>query len=205
MTTTDIPTSAADLEPGTEPTIAGLESKIDVLTRQLAVLTADVEARQAQRRVFTELTADVTGISDGAVALVTDRLARAEERGYFGFARAGAGVVDRVVTGFDERELDQLGDNVVTILETVKEITQPEMLALLAQMVDAVKRQQERVDAEPIEAPSLWALAKSIRHPDVRRAIARALGTLRAVSVETGPADDGPKANTTNTGTNGGN
>ena len=36
-----------------------------------------------------------------------------EERGYFEFAKAGLGVVDRVVTNFTEEDVEQLGDNVV--------------------------------------------------------------------------------------------
>ena len=69
----------------------------------------------------------------------------------------------------------------------MKEITQPELLVLLQHMIDALQRQQEAVIAEPTEPPSLWALAKKLRDPDVRKGMARALNTLAAVSAETGP------------------
>ncbi len=167
-----------------------LEAKIDLLTEQMALLTAEAELRGQQRQIFDGLSADLSRVSEGAMEMATERLAEAEERGYFAFARAGAGVIDRVVTGFEEEELTQLGDNVVTILETVKDVTQPEMLAFLGHMIDAVKLQQERVDAEPEKAPSLFGLFKTVRDPDVRRGMARALETLRVVSVETGPEAD---------------
>lgn len=165
-----------------------LEAKIDLLTEQMAILTAEAELRGQQRQIFDGLSADLSRVSEGAMEMAIDRLAEAEERGYFAFARAGAGVIDRVVTGFEEEEVTQLGENVVTILETIKEITQPEMLTLLGHMVDAVKLQQERVGAEPAKAPSLRALLKMVRDPDVRRGMSRALETLRVASVETGPS-----------------
>lgn len=136
----------------------------------------------------SELVDDMVPLGPDVLMAATQRMAVLEERGYFDMARAGAGVVDRVVTNFDEDDVVQLGENVVTILETLKEITQPEMLAMLGNVVDAVKRQQHVVELETDDPPTLWALAKQVREPDVRRGIARALGTLQAVSAETGPA-----------------
>lgn len=173
-------------EVATSPTHA-LEAKIDLLAEQLAILTAEAELRRRQRQIFDGLYADLSKVSDGAMEMATDRLAEAEKRGYFAFVRAGAGVLDRVVTSFDEEELAQLSENVVTILETVKDVTQPEMLAFLGHMIDAIKLQQERVDSEPDKAPSLLGLLKTVRDPDVRRGMARAIETLRVVSQETGP------------------
>ena len=158
------------------------------LVRRLVEVAPTLERSLATLDQLASLVDDVAPLGTDVMALATDRLAQAEARGYFAFAKAGANVADRVVANFGEDDLAQLGDNVVTILETVKEITQPEMLALLGQMVEAVREQQERVDHEPEEAPSLWALAKKVRDPEVRRGIGRALGTLRAVSAETGPA-----------------
>ena len=172
-----------------------LEAKIDLLAEQMAILTAEAELRRSQRQIFDGLYADLSKVSDGAMELATERLAEAEERGYFAFVRAGASVLDRVVTSFDEEDLAQLGENVVTILETVKDVTQPEMLAFLGHMIDAVKLQQERVDSEPEKAPSLLGLLKTVRDPDVRRGMARALDTLRVVSQETGPNADKPSPN----------
>ena len=248
MTATDTPTDAAT------DRAEILEAKIDLLTEQVAILTAEAERSARQREAYEDLRRDLTRVSEGALDVVSreldalgdaadpadlvrllkrlvevaPRLERAlngldqasellddvvplgpdilmsaaqrmealDARGYFTMARAGAGVVDRVVANFSEDDVVQLGENVVTILETLKEITQPEMLAMLGNVVDAVKRQQHVVEHESDEAPSLWALAKQVREPDVRRGIARALGTLQAVSVETGPHAGAPESKT---------
>lgn len=174
-----------------------LEAKLDLLTGQVEALTAELENRRGPGPELEELVADLVPLGPEALALVIERLAEAEEKGYFQFARAGADVADRIVSGFDADDLAQLGENVVTILETVKEITQPEMLALLGHMVEAVQRQQRSVALESGDAPSLWALLRQVRDADVRRGISRALATLGAVSVETGPPSSAPDHNPT--------
>ena len=130
---------------------------------------------------------DVGGLGDEAFITALRTLETFEQRGYFTFAKAGLNVVDRVVTTYGEDDILALGDNVVTILDTVKEITQPDMLALLARMIDALQAQQHVIEEEPAEPPSLFALLKKMRDPDVRRGINRALVTLGSVTAETGP------------------
>ena len=144
----------------------------------------------------SELVEDAAPLGTDALGVVVDRLAEAERKGYFAFARAGAGIVDRVVTNFDEADLEQLGDNTVAILEAVREITQPEMLSFLGRMVEAVRVEQRAVESETAEPPSLWSLARQIRDPEVRRGMARALHTLRSVSAETTPHSVTHRANT---------
>jgi uncharacterized protein YjgD (DUF1641 family) len=177
MTITDVPIDR----------MTSLESKIDRLSEQLALLTADATERARQRAMLSELTGDVSSFSTDAVGRVIELLAEAERKGYFGFATAAAGVADRVVTNFDADDVEQLGDNIVAILQTVREITQPEMLTLLGRMVEAVRSEQAAVAAEDETPPSLWSLVRQLRDPAVRRGMGRALHTLRAVSVETGP------------------
>lgn len=225
--------------------VEALEAKIDLLTEQMAILTADAEYRRRQREAFDDLTGDLARVSEDAMtmatreleslsetadladtvrllrrfvevaptlervlvglgaaaefvddaaplgadvmALLTDRLAEAERKGYFTMATAAIGVADRVVTNFDEHDVELLGDNVVAMLEALREVTQPEMLAFLGRMIGAVQSEQAAVELEAAEPPSLWALARQVRDPEVRRGMARALHTLRAVSVETGP------------------
>jgi uncharacterized protein YjgD (DUF1641 family) len=131
---------------------------------------------------------DAGTLTDEAFIKALRLLEELEQRGYFEFARAGLGVVDRVVTGFSEEDVEQLRENVVLILQTVKEMTQPEIMAVAYRMIEAIHAQQERMEAEPDKPPSTWALLKRLTDPEVRRGLGRALTTLSAVSnVETGP------------------
>lgn len=169
MTIIDVPADRLDV----------LEAKIDRLTDQLSTLT--------NLGIVSELVADVTRLGPEIMAGAVDQLEEVDRKGYFRFAGAAVGVADRVVTNFDEHDVELLGDNVVAMLEALREVTQPEMLAFVSRMVDAMHAEQEAVDREPTDPPSLWALARQLRDPDVRRGMARALHTLRSVAIETGP------------------
>lgn len=150
------------------------------LDRALAALT--------QAAAFVD---DAAPLGTDAMALLVDRLADAERAGYFTFARSAAKVADRVVATYDADDVEQLGDNVVIILDMIRQVTQPELLALLGRMIEAVRLEQASIESEDAAAPSFWALARELRDPDVRRGMARALHTLRAVSARTGPEHSG--------------
>jgi uncharacterized protein YjgD (DUF1641 family) len=158
------------------------------LVRRLAANVENLERLLVALESGLDLVGDAKGLASEAMAALTARLEELDRRGYFTFMEAGFGVVDRVITNFSEEDVNQLGDNVVLILETVKEMTQPEIMAVLYRMIEAIERQRLAIEAETEEAPSLWQLARMAREPEVRRGLGRALATLRAVAaVETGP------------------
>ncbi len=132
--------------------------------------------------MFGELFADMMPLTEHAVDVATDRLVSLDQKGYFSFAKSGLHVVDRIVTGFSEEDVEALGDNVVLILETVKEMTQPDVMAALYHMIEAVQRQQRLMQDEPEKPPSLFQLARKLRDPEIRRGMGRALNTLSAVA-----------------------
>lgn len=139
----------------------------------------------------SELAADMWPLSEHAMDVATDRLVSLDQKGYFTFAKSGLGVIDRIVTGFTEEDVEALGDNVVLILDTIKEMTQPDIMAALHRMIEAVHQQQLAIDQEAEEPPSLFQLLRKMRDPEIRRGLGRALNTLRAVSeAEDGPARD---------------
>lgn len=175
---------------------------MDVATRELSELEGDVTiddvtrfARTTVRAVptmevlisqlasFSELGHEVTSISGAGVAKLTEILQEAEDKGYFMFAREGAAIADKVVSSFDEDDVRALGDNVVTILNAVKELTQPEVMALLNRTALTI----QEVEDTPIEPPSALALLKSMRDPQTRRGLARVLSMLQTVGEENQP------------------
>ena len=163
-------------------------SDIGDLARRFARVAPLLDKALGYMEAFAELFSDMMPLTEHAMDVATDRLVTLDQKGYFSFAKAGAHVVDRIVTGFSEDDVEALGDNVVLILETVKEMTQPEIMAVLYRMIEAVQRQQAQLAAEPEEPPSLFALVRRMRDPEIRKGLARALNTLGAVSdVDTGP------------------
>lgn len=158
------------------------------LARTLARAVPTLEAMLAQLESLHALTEDVVPLASPAMATLTATLQEAEEKGYFTFARGGLQIVDQVVTSFDEEDVKALGDNVVLILNTVKELTQPEVMALLQRT--AVTAQE--VDEEFAEPPSMFALLKQMRDPQTRRGLGRVMTMLHTIGAEQSVSDRTP-------------
>ena len=157
-------------------------SDIMRLLRRILRNTNNIEEGMAKYESAMEFLADAGPLTSQAVARLLEMLDEYERKGYFEFVGAGAGVVDRIVTSYSREDVEALGDNVVHILDIVKDLTQPEMLAVANRMLEAVQRQQQLAELEPQEPPSLLALAGRMRDPEVRRGLGRALNTFKAIS-----------------------
>lgn len=161
------------------------------LLRRIVRNTNNIEEGMAKYESIMELMSDLGPLTSGAFTKLLETMDDYESRGYFEFVGAGMGVMDKIVTNFSKEDVESLGDNVVDMLEIVKDLTQPEMLAVAERLLDVVQRQARAADLEPAEPPSLFRLASKMRDPEVRMGLARALNTFKAVSAsETDVAHD---------------
>jgi uncharacterized protein YjgD (DUF1641 family) len=111
---------------------------------------------------------------DAFVTLMT-RLDEAERKGYFAFVRGGAGILDNIVTSFDEEDIEQLGENIVFILQTVKEMTQPEIMSMVRDSVEVLREEETTGDV------SLFSIIRQLNDPQVKRGLSKTLSVLRNV------------------------
>jgi uncharacterized protein YjgD (DUF1641 family) len=128
---------------------------------------------------------DAGSLTEQAFLKLLTALEAMEQRGYFGFASSGVGVLDRIVTSFTTEDVDQLGDNIVLILNTVKDMTQPEVMRML-------QRTARAMDEEVDEVPKLRQLLKQMRDPEVKRGLARLMRVMRSISPIEPDATDHP-------------
>lgn len=127
--------------------------------------------------------ADVAGpITQKAFGKAEDVLDEAERKGYFAFARGGLNIVDNIVTSFSEDDVKQLGDNIVLILRTVKEMTQPEVMNFLRSTMSTAETELEA----PVDT-SYRALLGQMRDPNVRRGLALTMRMLGNIGSQTTP------------------
>jgi uncharacterized protein YjgD (DUF1641 family) len=152
------------------------DPRLEMMFDQIQVLVEEAEERRRTRAALSELTKDLSPIASQGFETVTRVMTDAEARGYTEFARSSLGVVDRVVTSFSEEDVEALGDNIVLILETVKEMTQPEVMSLLRSTLQNVHD-----TPEPAEPPSIVSLLGQMREPEVRRGLARLIVFLRGL------------------------
>lgn len=168
--------ATSQLEAG-EYDLAAVARLAQALARDAALL----EALLGPLRAASALAAEIGPLAAPAADSLTARMQQLDERGYFAFARQGAGILDTIVTSFTEEDVKQLGDNVVLILQTIKQMTQPEIMGMLRRT--AVTIAEAEADGQA-KAPSTLALLRQMRDPQVRRGLARALATLRALGAE---------------------
>jgi len=116
-------------------------------------------------------------LSQGIFNQAVYSLDRFERDGYFDFAREGWSIVERIVTEFSQEDVQALSDNIVTILSTVKNLTQPEIMSMTNNALQAV--QDQPITDEDI---TIWALIRDLRDPQVRRGLARLLNVVKAVA-----------------------
>lgn len=146
--------------------------------KALATTLPTLERLLAQLATFSELVEVAAPMARPIMTSATDRLASLDERGYFDIGRSGLGVIDRVVTSFTEEDVEALGDNIVLILQTVREMTQPEVMQMLQRTFTTVQSEEQ---VEPTEPPGAFALLREMRQPEVRRGLSKALHMLRSL------------------------
>ena len=152
------------------------------LLRRVLRNTKNIEDGMARYESLMDFIDDAGPLTSEAVTKILTTLEDFEQRGYFEFVNAALGIADRVVTTYSKEDVEALGDNIVQMLDIVKDLTQPEMLAVAQRMLDALQRQQAAAELEPADPPGLFALAGQMRDPEVRRGLARALNTFKIVS-----------------------
>ncbi|MFC1760107.1 DUF1641 domain-containing protein [Candidatus Neomarinimicrobiota bacterium] len=103
-----------------------------------------------------------------------------DQKGYFQFIKELLNVADRVVDHFPEEDVKLLGDNIITILETVKELTQPEMLTAINNAVGIYKN----LDPKDIPQYSIWKVIREINTPEIKRGIGFVITFLKKITAE---------------------
>jgi uncharacterized protein YjgD (DUF1641 family) len=106
-----------------------------------------------------------------------------EQKGYFDFLQELGKMTDNIVTHFSREDVRALADNVVFILETVKNLTQPEMLKAINNALTIYKN----LDMEDVPEYSLYRALMELRKPEMRKGFGFMITFLKRLN-ETQPA-----------------
>ena len=118
---------------------------------------------------------DVSPLVRESILDLMKKLDEFDRKGYFQFAKEIQKAADNVVTSFTADDVKNLGDNIVTILNTIKNLTQPDMLQAINNAVAVYKNIDIKVD----EKVSMMSLLKELNSPEVKRGLAVGLKFLR--------------------------
>jgi len=122
-----------------------------------------------------DLLHDATPLARQLVHGGMERLDELDRKGYFVMGREVGRAVDNVVTHFTPEDVRLLADNLVAILQTVKNLTQPEML----QAINNAVAVYQQIDFTTVEAYSPWRAFREMNRPEMRRSLGFLIVFLR--------------------------
>lgn len=129
---------------------------------------------------MTDLLKDVGPIVNEVGIDFTHKLHDFEQKGYFEFFKEIANIMDNIISSYPPEEVRALSENIVTILDTVKNITQPDMLHAINNAVSIFKN----LDTENIKEYSLWKAFREMNTPEMKRGIGFMITFLKNLSQE---------------------
>lgn len=147
------------------------------LIRNIDTITELFEMLESGKDLLADLTPIVQQVGLDSIHVMNDL----EKKGYFDFIRQSIKIIDNIVTHFSTEDLQSLADNVVTILETVKNLTQPDMLKAIDNALVVYKS----IDLENIEEYSIFKAIREMNSKEMRKGIGFMITFLKNISKET--------------------
>ncbi len=126
----------------------------------------------------TDFLKDASPIFNEMIIDLIKKLNEFDRKGYFEFLAEAGAIVDNVVTHFTRDDIKLLADNVVPMLETVKSLTQPEMLKSVNNAVKIFSR----LEMEAVPEYSVWKLIREMNKPEMKRAIGFMVSFMKNMS-----------------------
>ncbi len=149
------------------------------LVKKLVRRGPQLEQMIDQIDTVTDLIDAVGPVPREAMDKATLVLGALEQKGYFAFGRSSVRILDNIVTSFTEEDVNRLGDNIVLILNTVKDMTQPEIMTFVRNTLHVAESEVEK----PVNT-SMWSILGQLRDPAVRRGLALTLRVLRVIGAQ---------------------
>ena len=129
---------------------------------------------------MVDFTKDAGPLVRESIIDMSKRLNEFEQKGYFEFWAETGRVIDNVVTAFSKEDVAQLADNIVTILKTVKSLTQPEMMHTL----DNALKAYNSMEMDTIPEYSVFKLMREINTPEMKKAMGFMVTFMKNISAK---------------------
>ncbi|MGW8314295.1 MAG: DUF1641 domain-containing protein [Bacteroidales bacterium] len=113
-----------------------------------------------------DLLRDAGPIANEVIIDTTKKLQEFEEKGYFEFMKEFGNIVDNVITYYQVEDARMLADNIVVILDTIKNLTQPEML----RSMDNAVRVFAKIEMDDIPSYSIFGVMREMNKPEMKKA-----------------------------------
>lgn len=168
----------------TELENAGIELDAEAVKQLLFRLLRNVETISEMFEMMeslSDLVKDVTPVLHQMGLDGIHMMNEFEQKGYVEFIRETMNVMDNIVTHFSVEDLRLLADNAVSILETVKSLTQPDMLKAINSGLVVYKS----IEIEDVEEYSMWKAIKAMNSKEMKKGIGFMITFLKNIAKET--------------------
>jgi dissimilatory sulfite reductase related protein len=142
--------------------------RLDLLNAQIGFL---VERQRKQEELFDALSPVLREV----MATATGKLDQMEQKGWFKFGGALTEVATRILDHYTAEDVHALGGAIVSILDTARALTQPEVLAIVGEAGEVLQHADQ---AQPI---GLLGMIRASRHEEVQKGMAVLMEVLRHV------------------------
>ena len=159
---------------GVELDYEALSSLLIRFVRNIDTFNQMFEMLESANDLLKDLSPIVNQVGIDAI----HQMSELERKGYFDFFREAKGIMDNIVGHFPPEDVRSLADNTVTILETVKSMTQPDMLSAMNNALMVFKS----MDTKEIEEYSMWRAFRTMNSKEMRKGIGFMISFLKKLS-----------------------
>lgn len=125
--------------------------------------------------------ADASPIVNEVIIDFSKKLDEFDKKGYFEFLNETGRIIDKVVTHYSPDDLRQLSDNIITVLDTLKEVSDPVVMNAVSNSLKAYKN----IDMNNIPEYSVFKVMKEINKPEIKQALGFFMTFLKSLSAVT--------------------
>lgn len=137
------------------------------LVKKLLRNTRNLNMMLTQMEGAADLFTDLKPLGKQMFDELMENLNEMDRKGYFEFFSEAIDIVDTIVTSFKADDVKLLKENIVSILNTVKSITQPEMLSSVNNALGFF----QKMDIDVEKDISYFNLITQLKDPEVKRGL----------------------------------
>ncbi len=149
--------------------------RLQALETKLERTSSILEEFDRRREVVDQLGEDLMPMATGAMKTLISKLGDLEQNGTLGVLQEALAVVERIPLSLSREDVELLGANLVHLLLTARNLTQPEMLDLADRASTALR------DPSSVRPLGAVGLLGALRDPEVKRGVGVLVEVLRAL------------------------
>ena len=116
---------------------------------------------------------------------VIEKFHELDQKGYFDFFREALKIIDNIVKHYTVEDVRMLADNIVSIMDTFKNLTQPDMMKAMNNALNIYKN----LDPTNVPEYSIWKAMKEFNTPEMKRGLGFIITFMKSLT----PAEENNK------------